>query len=188
MAPSISDFVSKFQHGARANLFRVEIPFLGEDCKFFCKAAQIPGYTVDKIPVKYQNNNLYVAGDHEFPDWSVTIINDKNYGIRKNLELWMSSIKNRSMTSGAGNVKDYLKNCYIYQLDEKGNELEEYIFYHMWPSDLGSIDVSFDSVDTVQEYTVSFAYSYWEKGGTVFDTFRDSFDSIKSDLKGLFRF
>jgi len=186
--PGVNDFVSKFQHGARSNLFRVEIPYLGEDCKFFCKSSHFPGYNIGKIPVKYQNNTVFVAGDTDFPDWSVTIINDKNFYIRKQVELWMGSIKNKSQTNGATNVKDYLKNCYIFQLDERGRETAEYIFYHMWPTDLGQIDVSFDNPDTIQEYTVSFAYSYWEMGQSVKDVFKDTIESVKNDVRSLFRF
>jgi len=184
----IADFVSKFQHGARSNLFRVDIPYLGEDCRFFCKSAQFPGYSVEKIPVRYQNNNVYIAGDTDFPDWNVTIINDKNFGIRKNIELWMASIKNKNMTDGASNVKEYLRNCYIVQLDERGRELNEYIFYHMWPTDLSPIDVSFDNPDTIQEYTVTFAYSYWETGGSVLQTFKDANTSIINDIRSIFSF
>lgn len=188
MSQSISKFVSKFQHGSRANLFRVEIPYLGEDCEFFCKGAQIPGMTIDKIPLKYQNNNLWANGDTDFPDWTVTIVNDKNYGIRKNLELWMTNIKNSGETGGANSLKDFFKNFYVFQLDEKGREIQEYIFYHGWPTDLSSIDLSFDNPDTIQEYTVTFCYSFWERGGSLRDEAEDIIESIKNDLKGILRF
>lgn len=188
MSQSISQFISKFQHGSRANLFRVEIPYLGEDCKFFCKASQIPGLTIEKIPVKYQNNNVYVHGDSDFPDWSVTIVNDKNYGIRKNLELWMTGIKSSGETSGSSNIKEYLKNFYVFQLDENGEDIQEYVFYHGWPTDLSPIDLSFDSPDTIQEYQVTFCYSFWERGGSLRNEVKDIFDSIKNDLKGILRF
>jgi len=182
---SISKFVSKFQHGARANLFRVDIPYLGEDCAFFCKAAQIPGVSIDKVPVRYQNNTLWVGGDNTFQDWSVTVINDKGFGIRKNLESWMSSIKNRTMTDGATNVKEYLRNCYVVQLDERGNDIKEYVFYHMWPTDLSQIELSFDNPDTVQEYTVTFAYSFWETGESIVEEFKDGIKSIKNDIRSI---
>ena len=97
---TIADFVAKFQHGARANLYRVEIPGrLSEDTKFFVKAAQIPSKTINKIEMRYLNNIIPVAGETAtFQDWSVTVVNDIGYGIRGELERWMNAIKQNDRT------------------------------------------------------------------------------------------
>lgn len=161
---SIADFVSKFQHGARANLYRVDVPGkLSEDTKFFVKAAQVPSKTVNKIEMRYLNNTIPVAGETvTFQDWTVTVVNDTNYGIRTELEAWMNIIKVNDRTLGATNQNQYFSNASVTQILQDGNDSTVvYDFYNMWPSDMGTIELSFDSIDTVQEYTVTFAYTHW---------------------------
>ena len=161
---SIAEFVSKFQHGARANLYRVEIPGrLNEDTKFFVKAAQVPSKTVNKIEMRYLNNIIPVAGETAvFQDWTVTVVNDINYGLRAELEAWMNVIKTNERTFGATNQNQYFGQASITQLLQDGTDSNiVYDFYNIWPSDLSTIELGFDNVDTVQEYTVTFAYSHW---------------------------
>jgi hypothetical protein len=162
---SISDFVSSFNHGARANLFKVEIPYLGEKMKFFCKAASIPGMSFDNIPVNYQNNTLNIAGDINFQPWQLTIINDKDFLIRKHIERWMNAIKVGYGTSGATSIKEIFKTVYVYQLDEEGDEIMGYTLNYCYPSNLGEIALSFDSQNIVEEYTLEIVYSFWERNG-----------------------
>lgn len=160
--PSVADFVAKFQSGARPNLFRVDIPMLGEDMKFYCKAAQIPGKTINPIEMRYLNNVIPIAGDQTFQDWSLTIVNDKDFLIRKRIEDWMSSIKANNETSGYTGLQ-YFKQAFVHQLDQNADEIATYLFYNMWPTDLGAIDLSFDSADTVEEYTVTLRHSGFDK-------------------------
>jgi len=164
--PSIADFVAKFQHGARSNLYRVEIPGrLSEDTKFFVKAAQIPAKTINKIEMRYLNNIIPVAGETAvFQDWTVTVVNDIDYGIRGELETWMNAIKQNDRTTGATNQNQYYGQASITQLLQDGTDSNiVYDFYNIWPSDMTTIELGFDNVDTVQEYTVTFVYTHWLK-------------------------
>ncbi len=161
----ISDFVSKFQHGARANLFRVDIPGkISEDSKFYIKAAQTPSKTINKIEMRYRNNIIPIAGETAvFDDWTVTVINDINYGIRKELEDWMELIKTNDCTKGATNQSQYYTTAIVTQLNQAGEDVLSYEFYNIWPSNLSAIELGFDTQDTVEEYTVTFAYSHWKR-------------------------
>ena len=163
---NIADFVAKFQHGARANLYRVDIPGrLTEDTKFFVKAAQFPNKTINKIEMRYLNNIIPVAGETAtFQDWNVTVVNDVDYGLRTSLEKWMESIKNNARTGGATNQNQYYSTASITQVLQDGSDSEiVYDFFNIWPSDLSTIEVGFDSVDTVQEYTVTLVFSHWAR-------------------------
>lgn len=163
----ISDFLSNFNHGARANLFKVEIPFLGEKMKFLCKSASIPGMSFDNIPVNYQNNTINIAGDISYTPWQLTIVNDKDFLIRKNIERWMNSIKVGYGTSGATSIKDYLKTAFVYQLDEEGDEIAGYTLNYCYPSNLGEIPLSFDNQNTVEEFTLELTYVFFERNGLI---------------------
>lgn len=163
--PNISEFVSKFQHGARPNLFKVEIPFLGEGMKFFCKSASIPGMSFDNIPMNYQNNTINIPGDLNYTPWQLTIVNDKGFKIRKDIERWMGAIKSSFGTSGITNIKQAFKTCYVYQLDEEGDEIMGYTLNYCYPSNLGEITLSFESQNTIEEFTVEIVYSSFERTG-----------------------
>ena len=163
---SIADFVSKFQHGARANLFRVDIPGrINEDSKFFIKSAQTPAKNIARIDMRYKNNIIPIAGETAtFDDWTVTVVNDTNYTIRKELEDWMDIIKQNDRTMGATNQSQYFSTAIVTQILQDGSDSNvAYEFNNIWPSTLSAIELSFDSQDTVQEYTVTFAYSHWNR-------------------------
>jgi len=160
----IADFVSKFQHGARSNLFRLDIPAkLSADTKFFVKAAQIPGKTINKIEMKYLNNIIPIAGETAtFQDWSITVVNDIDYGIRKQLEAWMDSIKSNLETNGATNQNQYYADATVTQILQNGQDSNiSYTMKYCFPTDLGTIDLSFDNQDQVQEFQVTFALGGW---------------------------
>jgi len=161
----ISDFVAKFQHGARANLFRVDIPGkISEDSKFYIKSAQTPTKTINKIEMRYRNNIIPVAGDTAvYDDWTVTIINDNDHVIRKELEDWMELIKSNDCTQGATNQSQYFATALVTQILPSGEDGVAYEFRNVFPSNLAAVELSFDSQDTVQEYSVTFAYSYWKR-------------------------
>lgn len=161
----ISDFVAKFQHGARANLFRVDIPGkITEDSKFYIKGAQIPAKTIAKIEMRYRNNIIPIAGETAvFEDWTVTVINDNDFLIREELENWMEIIKKNDCTQGATNQSEYYGTAMVTQLLQDGSDGKAYELCNIWPSSLEQIDLNFDSQDTVEEYTVTFAYSHWKR-------------------------
>lgn len=180
---SINKFISKFHSGARTNLFRVEIPFLGQDLEIFCKGAQFPGHTIEKIPVYYQNNTIPVAGDIEFTDWTITIINDKTFYIRDNIEKWSQQIKSKFSTFGSTDIKEYFKDCNVYQLDENEKEVRGYRLYHAWPVDISPIELGYDTENSVEQYTVTFTYTYYEEDLNLLDAIKGAANDIKRDIK-----
>ena len=86
--------------GARANQFRVILNTppgiatglpLGTS-SFFIKAASLPGQTIPEITVNFRGRQLFLAGDRTFEPWSVTVVNDGQFGIRKAFETWSRGI------------------------------------------------------------------------------------------------
>ena len=96
--------ISKFKSvmkggGARPNLFEVvltEIPGGGEfdadEFSILCKAAALPASNVASIDVPFRGRIFKVAGDRTFDTWTVTVINDEDFKIRKAMETWMQYI------------------------------------------------------------------------------------------------
>jgi len=162
---NINDFKEKLLGGgARSNLFRVTLrsPLGGleEISTFMVKGAELPGSTINEITIPFRGRQLKVAGDKTFDPWTVTVINDANFTIRKNIEIWMSAINNHE--DGQGTNDNYFVDLDISQIDRNGNELRKYELIGAWPSVLDPIAVSFDAENQIEEFGVTFQYQYWK--------------------------
>ena len=186
---TITDFKTQLRGGgARPNLFEVDITNFGGgtdgsgdlgftsglagvqgDFNFFCKASAMPTQTIGSVDVPFRGRILKVAGDRTFEPWSVTVINDESFGVRKAFERWGNKIN--ALHSGTGEVspEQYMGSGLIKQLGRSpaGKNLEKttqplqtYIFQDIWPSEIGSIDLSYESSDALEEFTVTFQVQY----------------------------
>ena len=169
----VDDFKSKLVGGgARSNLFKVTMNFPGyangdvELTSFMCKTAQFPSSVVAPITVPFRGRQLQLAGDRTFEPWTVTIINDTGFEVRNAFEAWSNGINGHNSNTGLSNPTDYQADAVIEQLDKEGNVTKTYDFRGLWPSNIGAIDVSYETADTIQEFTVELQVQYWESTGT----------------------
>lgn len=162
MAFNIKEFQGQFQFdGARPNLFQVSIPQLGQKFNFTCKAAQLPGSTLGMAPVFYFGREVKLAGNRSFPDWSVTILNDEDFLVRNVLENWMGKMNSHEGNIATNLLADYSFDANVIQYGKKGDEVKTYKFVGMFPVDIAPIDLDWGSNDSIEEYSVTFAYQYW---------------------------
>ena len=189
---TLSNFKSRLEGGgARPNLFEVTLPAFpgaaedfwgeGEDesntkFSFLCKAAQLPASTVASVPVAFRGRELKVAGERTFDPWTVTIINDEDFGLRTSFEAWMNKLSKLNDATGVTNPGSYMTNAYVKQLgrgktkfadENKGGEssiLRTYKFYDIWPSNVSAIELSYETTNTVEEFTVEFQVQYFSIG------------------------
>jgi hypothetical protein len=162
--------------GARPNLFNCELPFLGNllgtaavNFNFMCRAAQLPGSTVNQIPVNYFGRELKFAGNRTFTEWTVTIINDEDFVIRNACELWMSRLNSHVANLRAANFVNpasYQQDATVTQFGKADNILKVYRFIGMFPIDISPIELDWGANDTIEEYAVTFAYQWWESDTT----------------------
>ena len=169
----VDDFKSKLTGGgARANLFKATINFPGyaggdvEMTSFMCKAAALPASNVASIPVPFRGRQLKVAGDRSFDPWTVTIINDAGSVVRDAMERWMNGINEHANNTGLSNPTDYQADLVVEQLDKAGNTIKRYDFRGAFPANISEIGVSYDSENTIEEFSVTFEYQYWESNTT----------------------
>ena len=115
---------------ARPNLFEVELNFpsgldidaggdVPEKMRFMIKSAELPASNVGDIPVAFRGRILHVAGDRTFDPWTVTIINDVDFGIRRAMERWSNAINNHEFDSGETNPNTYQSDANVFQLGRK---------------------------------------------------------------------
>jgi hypothetical protein len=172
---NISDFVSKLKGGgARANQFKVTMPFPGfaavggetESMAFLCTATTLPASTLGEIVVPFRGRNIYMAGDREFETWDTTIINDTDFLVRNAIERWSNGMNNMSDNEGLVNPVDYQVDAFVDHLDRNGNTIKSYTFRGMFPTNLAAIDLTYDPATTLETFTCTWRYQYWESNTT----------------------
>ena len=170
--------------GARPNLFEVELTTLpagiewnADSFRYMCKAAALPASNVAAIDVPFRGRIFKVAGDRTFDTWTVTIINDEGFILRTAMEEWMNQISKLENNLGATNPQSYMTNAKVYQLGrgsksssedntgEKNVVLREYEFVDIFPTNISAIDLSYESSDTIEEFTVEFQVQSFSLAG-----------------------
>jgi hypothetical protein len=149
--------------GPRANRFRVFIPRSGEKIEFLCQSAQIPAANIGVIEQPFRGSILKMAGDRTFEPWTVTIINDVEFSVRSEIESWQTGIQ--ELDSGEGDTTlDYLVDrAFVEQLNKDDTVLAKYEFFNMFPTSIGAIDLSYETVDALETFDVEFQYSHWNR-------------------------
>ena len=185
---TISQFKSQLiGGGARPNLFEVELPTLpagiawpSDNFRYMCKAAQLPASVIANIDIPFRGRIFKVAGDRTIEPWSITVINDEDFRIRKAMEEWVDRIAKLENNLGATDPSAYMVNAKVFQLGrgatvssstnagDRNAVLREYEFIDIFPTSVSSIDLSYDSSDTIEEFTVDFAvqsFAFVDAGG-----------------------
>ena len=177
--------------GARPNLFEVTLTnfppgirlgvqgdgsgsYDAEKFSFLCKAAALPASNISPIEVPFRGRTMKVAGDRTFDTWTITVINDEDFQYRRAFEAWMQNIGQYSDHSGLTTPNDYMGEATVVQLGratvgrESGtgtggnaNVLAQYKFKDIFPTNVSAIDLSYDTTDTIEEFTVEFQINFW---------------------------
>ena len=169
---TITGFKSKLAGGgARPNLFEVELAFpdalnidndVKEKSRFLVKAASLPASNIAPIDINFRGRILKVAGDRTFDTWTITVMNDVDFAIRNAFELWMYQINKLSDNTGTTNPAEYQPDAFVHQLDRDGSTLRTYKFHDVFPTNISAQDLSYETTDTIEEFTVELQVQWWE--------------------------
>ena len=189
---TISAFKSQLVGGgSRPNLFEVDMATLPDGIEwpdaakngmqFLCKAATLPASNIAQIDIPFRGRIFKVAGDRTVDPWSVTVINDENFQIRNAMEQWVEKMAKLSDNIGNVNPNAYMVNAKVYQLGRGSNPgsagntavdngdrnsvLKEYEFIDIFPTAVSPIDLSYDSSDAIEEFTVEFQVNSFSLAG-----------------------
>lgn len=160
----LTDLTRAFESGdfARPNLFEVEIPHLGKNFSFKCKAAPMPPGNVDKIPVGYMNRKLNVAGDRTFDDWTVTIYNDDAHKTRQAIIDWQALAHGQGNEITGAKPSDYKKSAVIRQFARDGKTItKQHTITGLWPTVVGEVQLDWDTNNEVETFETTFAMDWW---------------------------
>ena len=165
--------------GARPNLFECELFFpdeaipvnsskdeIADKSRFLVKAAQLPASNIAPILIPFRGRNLKIAGDRTFEPWTITVINDVDFKIRTAFERWMNLINKHEDNAGLTDPTAYQKDLFVRQLGRASLEggtptsasqlpvLKMYKFHGTFPTNISDIALSYDSSDTIEEFSV----------------------------------
>ena len=172
---NINDFKAKLAGGgARANQFKVTMPFPGyaqvggeiEDLAFLCTATSIPAMDIGNINVPFRGRQIKIAGDRTFASWSITVLNDTNFKLRNAFERWQNGINNMTDNEGLSNPVDYQVDVFVDQLDRNGNTLKSYTLRGAYPVGIAAIPLNYETNNAVEDFDVTFEYQYFETNTT----------------------
>lgn len=150
--------------------------------RFMIKSANLPASTVGVIEVPFRGRSLKIAGDRSFDVWTITIINDVDFTLRTSFEKWMNAINKHDDNSGLINPAQYQRDAIVKQfgrssvqsanssvtsptVSSAGDQipvLKAYKFYGIFPTSVSAIDLSYDSTDSIEEFTVDLQVQWWD--------------------------
>ena len=131
-----------------------------------CKGAQLPQSLIEEVPISFRGRILKIAGERSFEPWSVTVLNDTDFGTRDAMERWMNGINGHTTNVGLVNPVDYQADLIVEQLDRDGTSIKRYDFRGAFPTNVGEIDLDYDTAGQIEQFVVTFAYQYWESNTT----------------------
>lgn len=188
MARSITEFLSNFTGGARANLYFVTIsPGAGssvannslltggvaDSITFHAKGAQLPESAVGEIIVPYLGRQVKLPGDRTYADWNLTVLSDEAMKLRNVFEQWNADINGHTSNRPNGYQYGWVTSSIVTvaHLTRQGETTHEYKLTGAFPKDVGSVDVAYDNNDSIMEFPVTFAYTYHEITNKYANTF-----------------
>lgn len=192
VAFDLQGFRSQFQgDGARPNLFEVQLNLpatgiagegadLSRSISFLCRAASLPGANMGVATTYYMGREFKHPGNPSFDNWTVTLYNDEDFRIRNAFERWIDALNGRStnLRNPSGLSPDqYSVDALVMQYGKRGpgygnisdlranGALKMYKFIGLWPANMSEITLDYTTVNTIEEYSITFAYQWVESVG-----------------------
>ena len=167
MAFSLEDFKASFDDLARAYWFRVQFSGVGvsvtfpEDISMLIKSTTLPQKVVAAIDAEFMGQQLKLAGNVTYPDWTCTFRVDSNLEIYNTMRKWMNLIRPNTGENPANMNAPliYKGTIDLYQIDGNQKDVGHISLRGAFPITLG--DIAYDTATSdVQEFPVTFSYDY----------------------------
>lgn len=104
---------------------------------------------------------MKIAGDRQFQPITLTVINDADWVVRNAFERWMNLMNQHGENRGASRPSEYQVDMILEQLDRNGDVIATYTLIGTFPSDVSPIELGYDQIDTIEEFSVTLEYSFW---------------------------
>lgn len=170
--------------GARSTKFDVLFQFTNgkqapesQDLMALVKTTQLPSVSHSTIDFKYKGRSIPLKGQTKFSQtWECTFYLTEDHKLKQAFENWMLALDQQhhyfaptdaiSETIGIHHtLSSYTTSIKIYQRNfDDDQNTAEYTLYNVFPTEISPISYDYSSTGQIQEFTVTFAYSYFTSG------------------------
>lgn len=163
---------------ARPNLFECAVSFPNDVAAstkftFTCRSAQLPGSQIGQVQVPYFGRIVKFAGDRQFEDFPVRIINDEDFTVRQAFEDWQNDLdivnhasSKKEILNGDSDRARHYSDLTVTHYSKGGRPLKTYTLHNAWPYVVEGVGLDWQDNDTAMEFGVVFAYDFFTRGNT----------------------
>ena len=181
---NVDNFKANFDGGSRPNRYQIS-GILGHTGKqvdasttgLLCRATSMPAVTVGIMRVPFRGRVVKIPGDRTYEEWTCTFYDTFDTNSMHYNEFWKwnagfndhpKNIPGPDYQDGSGVKLDSSSKMFqdwtVGQLDLVGDTKRHVTMKNAWPTVVSEIALTYDSSDTIAEFTVTFAYD-WLEGG-----------------------
>lgn len=215
MSSAIQNIMQKtLGDGARATKFEVLFEFTNprtalppQDAMALVKTTSFPGVSHSTMDFKYKGRSVPLRGQVKYNQtWECTFYLTQDHALKHAFDNWivaLDEVHGYAMNGQGGAYlndtrrlhaqRGYTTTIKLYQKDfEDTTSTAEYTLFNVYPTEVTPVQYSYDGTGQIQEFTVTFAYSYFTMGilkggaGNFIDTLVGKFkDASKSLVDGV---
>lgn len=162
---------SKFEVFIR--LTDLESDIAESDIMYAAKATSFPGKSHTPIDLKFKGRSIPVKGQTKYTQtWECTFYLSEDHSLKNAFELWIEALDQHNNyvdnLNGLKELQTKHKNGYVSSFDiyqenfDNDYKTAKYTLFNVYPIEVSPIQMAYESVATVQEFTVTFSYSHFK--------------------------
>jgi hypothetical protein len=170
MAFNATEFRANLKHGgARPNLFEVAITIpdsvdAERQVRFMVEAASAPAYTTGFVDVPYFGRDTKWFGDRTYSAWSVSVIADEDYTLRKAIEAWQD--RGARGDWGTNHIEQsrglqLYTDATVIAYGKEGEKIRELKMHNLFPVNIGPLEFSWSANNQIQRFSCDFEFDYY---------------------------
>ena len=156
--------------GARPNQFRVSLAFpsyvtgVDTSMSLLVTGAALPASNVNPAIIQYRGREVKLAGERIFDPWTITVVNDSEFSLRRPFEEWMNGLNDRNNNEGILTPREYQADITVEHLDRNDEVLQgcRYTLRNSFPIQMSEIALQYAQNDIFEEFTVTFQYTHYD--------------------------
>lgn len=155
----------------------VNVPGAASKAQLLITAAKLPESILGEVPVPYFGRTIKLAGNRQYDDWDVTILNDEDFLLRNVFEAWHNAINttvSNRLDPRVANISPALGGSYkttalVTQFSKEGpggidsdGAIKTYKFEGLFPIMVSDIPLNAADINQIESFQVRFAYDWYE--------------------------
>lgn len=198
--------------GARATKFQILFQFTNpksapsaDDMMVLAKTTSFPGKSHATIDFKFKGRSIPLRGQTKYTQtWECTFYLTEDHALKNAFENWIEALDERhnymqALPAGVAETqrlhnttKNYTTTIILYQRNfDDDQDTAVYEMHNVFPIEVSPIQYNYEQQGQIQEFTVTFAYSYFTmktmkgRAGNFIDEMVDKFKSgVTSMIQG----